>query len=127
VYCELKKILSGVRLHDRTLGFEVDVMLSEHHIGIEIDGWYWHKDKVEWDRQKSSAMIAAGVTPIRLRGNPLPGIGLHDIRFKKEPDQRVVVQQLVQALEKLAGIDLHYDPTHWVNDAEYQKAVLRHG
>jgi hypothetical protein len=127
VYYELKALLPGVLLHDRSLGFEVDVLLSEHHIGIEVDGWYWHKDKIEWDQKKSASMVAAGVTPIRLRGTPLPLIRDTDIRFPKTHDQRVVLHQLVRALERLLGADFHYDPTVWLNDGEYQKAVLLHG
>lgn len=127
VYCELRGLLSGITLYDRSLGFEIDVFLTEQRVGIEIDGWYWHRGKIELDRRKSSLMCEAGVTPIRLRGIPLPMIGVDDIRFKKNPDQHSVVYKLVTVIERIINCSLDYNPDLWVNDLEYQRMILQQG
>jgi hypothetical protein len=38
------------------LGREVDIYIPELNLGIEYDGWYWHKDKEEMDREKNKQL-----------------------------------------------------------------------
>lgn len=127
VYCELKALLPGVQWHDRSFGFEIDVFLSKHRVGIEVDGWYWHKDSQLRDRRKSDAMEAAGVRPIRLRGAPLPLIGPDDFSFPKNHDPHLVVYRIVRVLREICASDIRYDPSVWLNEPEYQRMLAGHG
>jgi len=126
VSCELKTLFPGALWRDRTFGFEVDVLLPDHKIGIEIDGWYWHKGKQKTDLEKNQKLVALGFVPIRLRGQPLPLLGKYDFGFKKSPDQRIVLAKLVGVLSRVLNQTIYYDPNNWNNDVEYQKFVLDH-
>ena len=125
IYHELK-VLIPTRWHDRSLGFEIDVFFPDHRIGLEVDGWYWHRDAVVRDRAKSAAMEAAGVRPLRVRGAPLPLIGLDDFQYPKNHDQHVVVDRVVRVLRRMTGEPLPYDPTVWLNDSQYEQSLRDH-
>ena len=44
LYCELKAIFSGVEWRKKIDGFEIDILLKDHNIALEVDGYYWHKN-----------------------------------------------------------------------------------
>jgi len=57
-FCELKTVFPKVLWRQKIEGEECDVYLPGYLIGIEIDGYYWHKNKERMDR---GAMIESGV------------------------------------------------------------------
>jgi hypothetical protein len=124
VYCELKAIFQDVSWKDRSLGFEIDVLLPNKKLAIEIDGWYWHKDKLDKDIKKNKLIEQYGLIPIRLRGLPLDLIGTHDIAFKKSASHKLIIQSLFEKISTLLNLHSYYDITNWLNDSEFQKLVI---
>lgn len=60
----------------KDLGFEIDVFIPDKRIGIEYDGYYWHKDKEAADTEKNKRCIDEKLNLIRIREcglSPLPG------------------------------------------------------
>lgn len=49
----------------------MDCMLSifDKKIDIEYDGWYWHKDKQDYDRKRDEFVKSQGFKVLRIKGN----------------------------------------------------------
>lgn len=82
--CELEALLPAAVDGDVVVNtldgpYRVDVVCSELRIAVEYDGGYWHGATEERDRQKSDALIHGGWLLIRVRQEPLPPIGPHDV------------------------------------------------
>jgi very-short-patch-repair endonuclease len=43
-------------------------------LGIEVDGNYWHRNRLKEDKNKNQKLIEMGVELIRVRGNGLDKI-----------------------------------------------------
>ena len=92
---------------------EVDTMLPDARVVIEYDGWYWHKNlrKVDLDRIKTTALLDAGWSVIRIREHPLSSLGLrHDQYFEipfvqtyRAAAVDVAVAELASLLNRLDG------------------------
>ncbi|MGC5049141.1 zinc-ribbon domain-containing protein, partial [Micrococcus porci] len=59
--------------------FRVDVLCPELKIAVEYDGNHWHMDTFERDLAKTQALVEAGWVTVRVRQNPLPLTGPHDV------------------------------------------------
>lgn len=73
--------INGIHLKvkwGKAMSANVDIYIPSLKLVIEYDGWYWHKDKLKEDLQKSLALIAAGFTVIRVRDSPLPLLSYAD-------------------------------------------------
>lgn len=53
---------------------EIDVYIPSLNVGIEYDGVFWHKDKLDMDEAKNQALNNDGVYVIRIREEGLPSI-----------------------------------------------------
>jgi len=60
------KQVCDVQQRHKINGKEVDVYLPQYKIGIEYDGWYYHKDKRAKDLSKTHKLITDGVCVIRI-------------------------------------------------------------
>jgi hypothetical protein len=125
VYCELKSLFTLVNPRDKTYGFEIDVLLKKEKIAIEIDGWYWHKDKIDADKNKDAKIKSLNLIPIRLRGIPLPLLNPHDIGFKKSENHHKIMDQLIKKLRELTKKEIIYNQSTWINDAEFKNLLPR--
>ena len=99
LYCELKALFPDSRSHYREFGPEIDIWLPKLKIGIEVDGSYWHKDKVQADRRKTALISKRGAILIRLRERPLRPLEAHDVQFDAAEDGFVIVCRVLRAIE----------------------------
>jgi len=104
VYSELVALFSDVAWREKILGFECDIYLRDHNIGVEIDGVYWHSRRPEQELAKSAAFEAAGIQLFRVREAGLPLLSERDITFKFSEDEFLVISRLVSSLLKHAEI-----------------------
>ncbi|MCD4776797.1 MAG: DUF559 domain-containing protein [Candidatus Aegiribacteria sp.] len=79
-------------------GYELDVFLVKEKIGIEIDGGYWHKDKVCQDRKKNETLKTQGITVVRLRGEGLSKLSPFDSCYKKNERHKVIINRLLEGM-----------------------------
>lgn len=47
----------------------IDIAIPEHRIGIEYDAWYWHKDKLDRDKQRVEELLARGWRILAIKSN----------------------------------------------------------
>lgn len=77
-------VVSGERCLDVRWGHatrlaECDAVLPVARTVVEYDGSYWHKGaRVERDRDKSTALLQAGWSVVRVREIPLPSLDIGD-------------------------------------------------
>jgi hypothetical protein len=102
VYSELDALFKHVAWREKIAGYECDIYLRKHNIGIEIDGVYWHSRRPEQELAKSSAFEAEGIQLFRLREDGLPLLSERDIIFKFSENEFSVTSKLVRSLLKHA-------------------------
>ena len=54
IYLEYKNIFNNVEWQFKDFDKEIDIYIEDKKIGIEIDGYPWHEDKIEKDIKKTS-------------------------------------------------------------------------
>ena len=97
---ELQSVLGKVEHRKIIDGDEVDVYLPYYKIGIEYDGWYYHRNKIDWDKSKNKRLKKSGISIIRVREQgktPLPKVSRNDVfhQSRKEKDIDVIKRVLV--------------------------------
>ena len=80
---------------------EIDVFIPELNIGIEYDGYYFHKDGVERDREKNDVLGRNGITLFRFRESKLPRISVNDFLLE---ENELKVHDIVKLLEKIQAL-----------------------
>jgi len=83
LYSELKVLLDNVQYKIKVHGVECDIFLPDYKIGIEVDAFYWHKDKQDADKSKSDKLRNNGIRLINVRENGLSHISDDAVRYNK--------------------------------------------
>jgi cytochrome c-type biogenesis protein CcmH/NrfF len=97
IYCELKTIFANTQNRIKVLGREVDIFIPELNLGIEYDGWYWHKDKVKQDLAKNK-QLASELTLIRVREEGLEKLSETDILLTRKEMYRDGMKAIFRAI-----------------------------
>ncbi|MDA9637108.1 zinc-ribbon domain-containing protein [bacterium] len=84
---------------------DVDIKIPSEKIVIEYDGSYWHKDKAEVDKVKTSKLKKDGWTVLRVREKPLRILNSKYNVHSKSRDYKNTSNKVLQKLSNL-GFDL---------------------
>lgn len=57
--------LSGWTFHPRVCGYELDFAFAAQRLNVEVDGWRWHRETFERDRERDAVLTAAGWAVLR--------------------------------------------------------------
>ncbi len=104
VYSELNALFDDVAWREKISRYECDIYLSDSHVGVEIDGVYWHSRRPEQELAKSAAFEAEGIQLFRLREDGLPLLSERDVTFKSSENEFLVISRLVSSLLKYAEL-----------------------
>ncbi len=80
-------------------GYEVDIYIPQNKIGIEYDGYFWHKDKRDADLEKNVQCNSDGIKLYRIREG-LQSLNDTSVDYVIQKDNRT---ELSQAIEKLVS------------------------
>lgn len=125
---ELRAIFSIVEWRKKIGGRECDLYIPALHFGIEVDGGYWHANKVRADNAKTSVFNRNGVTLLRVRDATLPAVSGHMVAFRNGEDDLGVT---LRALAVMATLTHHDGVSAYVhagvqrNDTEFRTLVAR--
>jgi hypothetical protein len=128
ILCELKTIFPNILWRGRIEGIECDVYLPRKKLGIEVDGYFWHKEKISEDKKKNDKLKKLGIILIRLREKNLPLISEDDILFKNEPPLEIVKRLLIP-LQKYStnrerkDISIYFQQDRLRNEEEHKKLL----
>ena len=79
--CEIRSLYKNVSWRKKYYGYECDIFIDDINVGIEIDGGYWHKDKIKSDTEKFLALKSNNIDLYRVREDSLPKILGKSISF----------------------------------------------
>lgn len=98
-----------------TLGMELDIFLSQFNIGVEYDGYHWHKSlvNIERDRRKDKLCKDNGIKLIRVRERCLPVLedstSIIRLDNKSESDLNRCIVNLLLMIDPSMTYDVNVD------------------
>jgi hypothetical protein len=84
ILTEMRGLFKEVIWRHKINGYECDIYIPEIKTGIEVDGAFWHDDKLERDELKYKVFSERGVRLIRVRDASLPSIEGDVIYYYKQ-------------------------------------------
>lgn len=122
IYCECLQLFENVRWRSKIDGYECDIYLDKEKIAIEIDGGYWHRDKLEKDIVKTNALKVKGVELIRVRDSSLPSINGNVIEFKRSDEYIDITINTLSVICRLVELDFrkYKSERRQLGEVEYQ-------
>ncbi len=77
---------------------EIDVFIPSIKVGIEYDGWYFHRGRETKDEEKAVFLKSKGIRMIRVREKPLQIITKNDISFEGKHITKELVNTIVEKI-----------------------------
>jgi hypothetical protein len=87
-------------------GYEIDIYFPDYKIGIELDGYYWHKNKNHKDLQKDREILKLGIQLYRLREVGLIRLNEKNVNYKHSEDDFDIIKRLLNNILNRA-VDSH--------------------
>ena len=101
----MKYIFSRVEHREKIYGKEIDIYIPEIGVGIEVDGFYWHKDKHSSDIKKTSILNNKEIVLLRVRETGLRRISNDDIFFSSRTSDYYICSRILRKLLKLVTVN----------------------
>ena len=129
VYCEIKTVFPATENRKRILGREVDIYVPELNLGVEYDGWYWHKNKSEMDKEKTRE-LEGEIALLRVREAGLEALSESDILLDtkelsfdsmKKIFRSILTNPLLKVPEYERAIEDYLQRDSWAAAYEFDK------
>jgi hypothetical protein len=114
--CEIRTLFPSTKWRYKIAGSECDIFIPDIKIGIEVDGGYWHKDKLIKDKNKNNHFKKHSVTTVRVRDETLPKINSNHIIYNQKESLQNVANNLIKYLSKFNDIFNFYPYTQQANN-----------
>jgi len=99
------KSLFDVAEHRKKIqGLECDVYIPSLSLGIEVDGLYWHKDKYDSDKHKSTVFSELNIPLIRVRDRGLKRVSDNDIFCSEKTPVVEVLHNILDQILLIASV-----------------------
>ena len=126
IYCELISLIKNVRHRFKTKEkIECDVYLEDYRLGIEYDGFYFHKDRLSKDIQKNKVLKKLGYKILRVRENGLKPTGCNEIFITKNGLRKQDLNKILQFVEsngiKIPKLNEYLKLHDFINEKQYKK------
>ena len=82
IFAELVTLFPDSFRRKKVYNQELDIFISNYKIGIEFDGFYYHKNKLAKDKEKNTKLAKHNIKIVRIRQHPLKKISTSDIIYK---------------------------------------------
>lgn len=126
VLCELRQLFHEVEWRSKIDGYECDILIKDINVGVEVDGAFWHADKLQRDREKLRVFNKNGIELLRIRSKELPEIEGRVVKYDKQSEMVILVSSLLKHIEDLhTGIvfkDYHKNQEQ-IGEKEYKKIL----
>lgn len=124
--CELRHLFENVVWRNKFHGFECDIYIEDIDVGIEIDGGYWHSDKLESDTLKTKTFQNYNIELYRIREEKLPKIIGHTITYSsRDKKNDIFLNFLIVLKEKYLNkkINEYLKTKYQRGEKEYKKIL----
>jgi len=105
IFSEFKSIFNEVEQRKRINRIECDIYLPEIKVAVEVDGSFWHKNKVNSDKIKNLKLAKLGIKVIRVRGTGLSKISRLDLVHKFSKNPLNLIKALLHSILKIRKVD----------------------
>ena len=102
---ELDQLFENVKPIFKIKNNEIDLYLPIQKIGIEYDGWYYHKNRIQKDKKKNKILKSNNINLIRFREIPLPKISKYDIHIKQNKLKKKDIDILIRKIMKVSNVN----------------------
>jgi len=107
---------------------DVDIVLDDLRLIVEFDGNWWHRNKIDKDRDKTALMEEAGWQVIRVRERPLDSIHANDVMVEAQAPAKTVADLVLNKIVEVTGtkiprLDEYLASEGPWRDAEALKAI----
>ena len=113
---EVHKVRFAGRLRD------VDIVLDALKVVVEFDGAYWHRNKVDKDRDKTALMEEAGWQVIRVRERPLDSIHANDVMVDTLAPAKTVADLVLNKIVGVTGTDVPQLDEYLASEGPWREA-----
>jgi very-short-patch-repair endonuclease len=86
LYAELHQFFTSVHSTFKSYKKELDIYIEDLNLGIEYDGEYWHKTKVNLDLEKNKVFKDNGIDVLRIREDKLSLLSDIDYPYRTKDD-----------------------------------------
>ena len=90
IYSEIKYIFKDAQARFVIGGKECDIWIPSLHLGIEVDGYYWHKNSIEKEEAKNKTIEENGGVLVRIREEGLIKISENDVLYSRLDCQKTI-------------------------------------
>jgi hypothetical protein len=90
---------------------DCDIIIRQHGLIIEFDGFYWHQSKGQSDLAKTNALLNKGWNVIRVREEPLQLISPIDVSVPITSNMKPAADVVLVNIQKILG-----EPLEGLND-----------
>ena len=129
IFCEIKSIFPSTQHRAIIAGYEIDIFIPELNFGIEYDGVYWHKGKIQKDQEKNIA-LQSEILLLRIREKGLPKLSNTDIELKTEKISVSLIKKTlrfilknrqIESSEVLDRINKYLKSKDWIASDHFHK------
>ena len=130
ILCELSSVFKNINSRKKVGNKEIDIFIQDISLGIEYDGFYFHKDKELKDREKNIFLEKLGINIIRVREHPLPKICNNDVIVSRLKIYKSCINKLLLEIKNfinvredflLREIDEYINSNEYINQELFKK------
>ena len=111
--------INDVLWRDKTHGAEIDIYVPKFRIGIEYDGYYWHKNKNKNDLKKNELLSKKGIIIFRVREELLNLQTKNDITVNNRQLTKNDLNQLIDKFKNLLDKPSHVKANKYINQKDF--------
>ena len=96
----------------RSIGMELDIFIPDKNIAIEVNGWHWHKDKLNRDLEKYNLCQEKGINLITIYDacpdptHGIPNSYSYPISLPEEPGHKQLKELICILVEEISNIQI---------------------
>ena len=105
LYCELLAIFKDTENRRRIRGLECDIYIPSLELGIDYDGWYWHRNRFKQDLEKFQKLNQNGFRFIKIRDEGLEPLSSDDIMYLEDDNEITVVKKVLVKISVTYQLD----------------------
>ena len=105
IYTELKYFFPDAEHRKIINKNEIDIFITSLNLGIEYDGYYWHREKYDKDKKKYKEINELGIMMINIRESGLNSISNNDIKVSLNEDEYNIVFGLFNNILKIVSLN----------------------